>query len=171
MSSTPHTHTSRWTALFAATAAASATVVALALPGASAQTPGARTLTFHELDKGATFVHVRNTPTHARQSNLLGDAIVFTNPVTDAAGERVGRLHASCVTTTGSSDFRKSLFSCTAILHLRDGDLFGQFIGDASAPNTTGAITGGTGAYANARGTIVSTPGDRGSDDTITLVP
>jgi Dirigent-like protein len=169
MSSTPHTHTSRWTALFAATAAASATVVAIALPGAAAQTPTARTLTFHELDKGATFVHVRNTPTKARQSNLLGDAIVFTNPVTDASGAPVGRLHASCVTTTGANDFRKSLYTCTAVLHLRDGDLFGQFIAEASASSTAGAVTGGTGAYANARGTIVSTQGDHGSDDTITL--
>jgi hypothetical protein len=169
MSSTPHT--SRWTALFSATAAASATVVAFALPGALAQTPAARTLTFHELDKGATFVHVRNTPTKARQSNLLGDSIVFTNPVTDAAGARAGRMHASCVTTVGASDFRKSQFTCIAVLHLRDGDLFGQFLAEASAASTAGAITGGTGAYANARGTIVSTPGEGGSVDTITLVP
>ena len=34
---------------------------------------------------------------------------------------------------------------------------------------TTGAITGGTGAYANARGVVVSKAADGGSLDTITL--
>jgi hypothetical protein len=37
------------------------------------------------------------------------------------------------------------------------------------SPTTTGAVTGGTGAYANARGVFVSTARQGGSDDTITL--
>jgi hypothetical protein len=162
--------TSRVSALLAATAAAAATTAVAVLSGASAQAPTTRTLTFHELDNGATFVHVRNTPTKSQRSNLLGDLIVFTNPVTDASGARVGRLHANCVTTVGAKDFRKSTFTCTAILHLRDGDLTGQFVASAGTESTTGAITGGTGAYANARGVIASTHGESGSEDTITLV-
>jgi hypothetical protein len=160
----------RLNALLAATAAAAAAAAVAVLSGASAQAPTTRTLTLHELDKGATFVHVRNTPTKHRRSNLLGDLIVFTNPVTDASGALVGRTHATCVTTIGAKDFRKSTFTCTAILHLRDGDLTGQFVAGAGTESTTGAITGGTGAYANARGVIVSTHTDAGSDDTITLL-
>jgi hypothetical protein len=160
----------RVNALLAATAAAAATTAVAVLSGASAQAPTTRTLTFHELDRGATFVHVRNTPTKHRRSNQLGDLIVFTNPVTDSSGARVGRSHASCVTTIGAKDFRKSTLTCTAILHLRDGDLTGQFVTGLAADSTTGAITGGTGAYANARGVIVSTHTDSGSDDTITLL-
>jgi len=163
-------HTSRVSAVLAATAAAAATTAVAVLSGASAQAPATRTLTFHELDKGATFVHVRNTPTKNQRSNQLGDQIVFTNPVTDRSGARVGRSHVSCVTTVGAKDFRKSTLTCTAILHLRDGDLTGQFVTVAGAESTTGAITGGTGAYANARGVIVSTHTDAGSDDTITLL-
>jgi hypothetical protein len=164
------TRTRRATALFAATAAAAATAIVVVLSSASAQAPSTRTLTLHELDKGSTFVHVRNTPTKARQSNRLGDLIAFTNPVADASGARVGRIHAECVTTVGARDFRKSSLTCTAILHLRDGDLTGQFVLDIAAETTTGAITGGTGAYANARGVVVSRHTDSGSDDTITLV-
>ena len=157
------------TALLAATAAAAATAVVAVLSSASAQAPASRVLSLHELDKGATFVHVRNTRTKAGQSNLLGDLIAFTNPITDAEGTRLGRLHAQCITTVGSRDFRKSTLTCTAILHLRDGDLTGQFVNDLGAETSTGAITGGTGAYAGARGVVVSKQTDVGSDDTITL--
>jgi hypothetical protein len=84
--------------------------------------------------------------------------------------DRVGRSHVSCVTTIGAKDFRTSTIACTAVLHLRDGDLTGQFVTGLATDSTTGAITGGTGAYANARGVITSTHTDSGSDDTITLV-
>ena len=172
MSATVHTRPStrrRAAALLVATAAAATTAVVV-LSNASAQAPTTRTLSFHELDKGSTFIHVRNTRTASHQSNSQGDVIVFTNPIADASGTRIGRLHAQCVTTVGARDFRKSTITCTAILHLRDGDLMGQFIASVAGTTTTGAITGGTGAYANARGVIVSKQTPGGSDDTVTLV-
>jgi len=67
--------------------------VALAAAGlglrgsAAARAPGATTLTFTELDRGSTFQHIRNTKTNNRRSNLMGDIIVFTNPIADAAGK------------------------------------------------------------------------------------
>jgi allene oxide cyclase-like protein len=171
MSATLHTRPStrrRAAALLAATAAAATTAVVV-MSSASAQAPATRTLSFHELDKGSTFIHVRNTRTASQQSNSQGDLIVFTNPVADASGTRIGKLHAQCVTTVGARDFRKSTITCTAGLHLRDGNLMGQFITSLAGTTTTGAITGGTGAYANARGVIVSKQTQGGSNDTITL--
>jgi hypothetical protein len=171
MSATLHTRPStrrRAAALLAATAAAATTAVVV-MSSASAQAPTTRTLSFHELDKGSTFIHVRNTRTASQQSNSQGDLIVFTNPVADASGTRIGKLHAQCVTTVGARDFRKSTITCTAGLHLRDGNLMGQFITSLAGTTTTGAITGGTGAYANARGVIVSKQTQGGSNDTITL--
>ena len=171
MPATLHTRPStrrRAAALLAATAAAATTAVVV-LSSASAQAPATRTLSFRELDKGSTYMHVRNTRTASQQSNSQGDLIVFTNPVADASGTRIGKLHAQCVTTVGARDFRKSTIACTAILHLRDGDLMGQFIARVAGTATTGAITGGTGAYANARGVIVSKHTQAGSNDTITL--
>lgn len=139
---------------------------------ASAQAPGATTLTFTELEKGSTFKHIRNTKTRNQRANLLGDLIVFTSPVADSAGKRVGRIHVQCVTTTGSSNFEKSRLTCSGAMALAQGTLTLQAMTSPGTPTTTGAVTGGTGAYANARGTFTSVEGRNGnSADTITLVP
>jgi hypothetical protein len=132
---------------------------------AQAQAPAATTITVKELEKGSTFKHVRNTNTRNARSMALGDLIVFTNPLTDAAGARVGKLHANCTTTVGNASFLKGVMTCTAIMVLRDGSLMVQTNTSPGARTTTGAVVGGTGAYAGARGVLVST----GGDDTITL--
>jgi hypothetical protein len=138
-------------------------------PGASAQDPGTRTLNLKELDKGSTFMHVRNTKGAPSRSNMQGDVIAFVNPLVDPAGQSVGKLHVACVTTVGARDFLKSAIGCSGALVLRDGMLTLQTVVTFS-DTTTGAITGGTGAYANARGTFVSKQGRDGSQDTITLI-
>src|ERR1700754_4297114 len=114
---------------------------------ASAQDPSTRTLTLRETDRGGTFAHIRNTKGASRRSNLAGDVIVFTNPIVDAAGKRIGKTSVSCVTTTGSRNFVKSVITCHGVSELPDGSLMLQA---TVAPNatTTGAVTGGTGAYA-----------------------
>jgi hypothetical protein len=139
-------------------------------PTASAQTPATRTLQFTELEKGSTFTHIRNTKTKNRRSNLQGDLIVFTNPVADAAGKVVGKLHVKCVTTTGAPNFLKSKMTCDGIMVVTGGTLTFQALVSPGTPTSNGAVTGGTGAYANARGTLVSVEGRSGSKDTITLV-
>ncbi|MDP9345123.1 MAG: dirigent protein [Actinomycetota bacterium] len=113
---------------------------------------------------------MRNAPKAPRPASLQGDVFAFTNPLTDDAGARVGTLHAHCVTTVGARDFRRSTLTCTVTLHLRDGDLMGQTDLRPMSDTVTGAVTGGTGAYANARGVVVSKAGRSGSTDTITLV-
>lgn len=172
----PYASTSR--AARAALTAALAAAVALAVLAlgrdtpASAQDPGARVLKLTELERGSTFKHVRNTRSRSQRANLLGDLIVFTNPLADAAGSVVGRVHVECVTTTGSSNFLKSKLTCSGIMTLPGGTLTLQAMTSPGKPTTNGAITGGTGVYANARGVLVSTERrSGGSDDTITLVP
>ena len=137
---------------------------------ASAQDPGPRTLTLRETERGATFSHIRNTKGASRRSNLAGDVIVFTNPVVDAAGKRIGRTSVSCTTTTGARNFMKSALTCHGVTELRDGSLMVQAIIAPNDSTTTGAVTGGTGAYANARGVFTSSESDSGSRTTITLV-
>jgi hypothetical protein len=139
-------------------------------PGASAQSPAGRTVTLTELAKGSTFKHVRNTRTKSQRANSLGDVIVFTNPLADASGKVVGRLHASCATTVGARNFLKSVITCDGAAVLRDGTLHWQASFKVGASAVKGAITGGTGAYANARGGFVSAKDERGgSQDTFTL--
>lgn len=139
--------------------------------GASAQDPPARIITFTESDRGATFAHIRNTNAKPRTANRAGDIIVFTNPLTDAGGDRVGKLAVSCVTTTGAKDFRKSVVTCNGIVTLRGGTLTLQTHVRPNVERTTGAITGGTGAYANARGVFVSVVRRGGDQTTVTLAP
>jgi hypothetical protein len=148
--------------------ALAAAVVAVG-SGASAQAPGTRTLTFKELEKGATFAHIRNTKPRSQRANNTGDVIVFTNPIADASGTRIGKLSASCTTTTGARDFMKSTLTCVGVIVLRDGMLSVQANTSPSVPTTTAAVTGGTGAYAGARGVYVSTEGRGGATSTVTL--
>jgi hypothetical protein len=137
---------------------------------ASAQDPGTRTLTFTELERGSTFTHIRNTKGAKQQSNLQGDVIAFTNPLADSSGKRVGKSSISCTTTTGARNFLRSTLTCAGVMTLADGTLTLQANTSPSSRTTTGAVTGGTGAYANARGVFVSEEGRSGSQDTITLV-
>jgi hypothetical protein len=138
--------------------------------GASAQAPGERTLSLKENERGATFVHIRNTRSKNPNANLQGDLIVFTNPLADASGAVVGRLSATCTTTTGARNFLKSVLTCTGVLALEDGTLTIAANTSPGKPVTTGTVTGGTGAYANARGVFRSEQARGGSQDTITLV-
>lgn len=137
--------------------------------GASAESPAPRTLTFTERQAGSTFTHIRNTKTTLPRSNSQGDLLVFTNPLADASGLIAGRLHVACVTTVGARDFRKSVLTCSGIVVLRDGTLSLQTTSSPGSSTTTAAVTGGTGAYATARGVLVSTNTGRESTDTITL--
>jgi hypothetical protein len=149
-----------------AAALAFAGVVAMIGSSASAQDPATRTVTFTELEKGATFTHVRHDKHASARSNLQGDVLVFTNRLADASGKRLGRQQAACVTTTGARDFRRSIVSCQIGVTLADGTLTVHIMLRPNASVATGAVTGGTGAYAGARGTVVS----RNGTDTVTLL-
>jgi hypothetical protein len=134
--------------------------------GATAQDATPRTLTFKTLEKGSTFKHVRNTKPKSERANSTGDVIVFTNPLADG-GKVVGKLYADCTTTEGARDFLRSTTTCTAVAALQDGTLTLQANSKPSVPTTTGAVTGGTGTYANARGVFVAE--NVGGNLTITL--
>ena len=137
---------------------------------ASAQAPATRTLTFTEAQKGSTFKHIRNTETKSQRANSLGDLIVFTNPLADASGKKVGKLYVSCTTTVGSRNFLKSTLTCAGVAVLPDGTLTIEANSSPSIPTTTGAVTGGTGAYAGARGVFVSRETKTAITDTVTLL-
>jgi drug/metabolite transporter (DMT)-like permease len=148
-------------------ALALAGIVVVLASGASAQDPTTRTLTFKALDKGSTFTHVRNTKPKSERSNSTGDGIVFTNPLADASGSIVGKQYADCTTTKGARNFLRSTTTCVVVIDLRDGSLTLQANSKPGVPTTTGAVTGGTRSYANARGVFVAD--DRSGDLTITL--
>jgi len=95
---------------------------------------------------------------------------VFTNRIADASGKVIGKNHAVCATTVGARSFPKSAITCQGTVVLGDGTMTWQGAFKVGGSSTTSAITGGTGAYANARGVVVSEPDRGGARDTITLV-
>jgi Dirigent-like protein len=141
--------------------------------GSSASAQGAKTLTFKELNEGATFAFVDNAPmskAKGEPSASIGDAIVFTNPLTDRAGKRVGRLYVHCTAVVAAPQANNAAFACEGIMAVDGGTLSVQAFLPKAGATVHGTVTGGTGAYANARGTLVSRPTKAGADDTITLV-
>jgi hypothetical protein len=150
--------------------AASGLVAVVAGSGASAQAPATRTLSYTELEKGSTFVHIRNTRARSPRANKMGDQIVFTNPLADASGTIVGTSHVDCTTTRGARNFMRSILVCNGVAVLRDGTVTLQATVSPGIRTTTGAVTGGTGAYANARGVFVSEEQRGGAQTTVTLV-
>jgi hypothetical protein len=144
-------------------------VVWTAVSLAGGETGQGRALTFRALDKGSTFTHIRNTPGAPRRANTQGDVLVFTNPLADASGARIGKVSVACTTTTGARNFMRSAMTCSGTYELRDGTLTVQAMLRVRDRTTVGAVTGGTGAYANARGVFESRTAANGSVDTFTL--
>jgi Dirigent-like protein len=159
--------TIRHTSALALAALVLAAIVASLVSGASAQNPATATLTFKTLDKGSTFKHVRKTKPSSRRANATGDVIVFTNPLADGSRNVVGMLYAECTTTKGARNFLRSTTTCTGVIELRNGTFTLQGNSKPGVPTTTGAVTGGTGPYANARGVFIAD--DSSGDLTITL--
>jgi hypothetical protein len=158
-----------------ATAVAALVVVT---SGGSAQTPGGRTLTFFEADKGSTF-HFVDTAPRSPTRNLgsrrfrasVGDRILFSNPIFDhKGGTRIGTTYATADVVKGGSA-RKLRLLAHGVFKLRGGQLVVEALFGFASNTTTGGIVGGTSAYEGARGQFTSKQGKTGSQDTIHLLP
>jgi hypothetical protein len=135
---------------------------------AAAQAPTGTSLTLRELDKGSTFKLVDNPPrsTSRREPTVsLGDQAVFTNPLVDPAGAKLGTLYGSCSVVKGGR-ITKALLLCHGIYKLSTGELSVEALTTPGVATTTGSVTGGTGAFANARGVFTSTLGANDNSDT-----
>ena len=158
-----------------ALAVAALAAALIAIPVLSASGDVVQTLTFKEVNKGSAFKYLDNPPVNPKRKRPVfspGDEFVFTSPIVDEKGKD-GELRAKCTVTRKAkgtdAGFNNSHPLCSGALVLRDGTLFASVV-DAGAKVTRGAIAGGTGAYANARGTFTSTQTKSGSDDVVTLV-
>jgi len=152
-------------------AALAAAACAMVL-GSAASAQGSTTLAFKELNKGSTFDFVDQAPLSTRKgepSASAGDRIVFTNPLADATGKRIGRLYIHCTAVIAARLAPKAPYACEGVVVLGGGTLSIQAFLPHAGATVHGAVTGGTGTYANARGTFLSKPTKTGADDTITL--
>jgi hypothetical protein len=128
--------------------------------------PGPRTIKLKE--RGGS-LKALDLPPRARTAHSPaspGDEVVFTRSLTSADGRAAGTFHAVCVVTKPHGGIETSLYQCSGTYVLTDGTLALDFAGSLSGQSRTFAITGGTGNYAGARGTVASV----GGTDTIDLL-
>jgi hypothetical protein len=100
-----------------------------------------------------------------------GDEAVFTRTLRTMQKKPVGQLNVSCVVTKGGLNW---IAICTGVYELEGGTLVGTTINRPSqGPNKLHiAVTGGTGRYEGARGSILSVGSSTGyANDTIHLLP
>jgi hypothetical protein len=116
---------------------------------------------FKEPEKGGTFVFIDQAPktTFSKhgQPKLIsaGDELVITAPVLEN-GKKIGHLQATCTATKTSNDFFAASFECFGTYVLKGGTLVVTTTFSKGKTNE-GAVLGGTGTYANASGTFVTT--------------
>jgi hypothetical protein len=157
-------------------ASASLGLVCLAFAG-SASAAATTTLTFKEPDKGSTFTYVDAPPTAPKKHGFPtaispGDQIILTNPLTEGT-KTIGKLRARCTATASAKTanpeaFIQAHFICEGVFTLPGGTLYGN--ASIVKAGTEGVVTGGTGKYVGAAGTILSKEVKGGSTTTITLL-
>jgi hypothetical protein len=120
--------------------------------GSQAQSPGDRTLAL-TLSEGKVAA-VDQPPRHhgPHSPNSVGDTVIATGRLT---GDRTGRFFLHCTALRPGRDLAKEPFLCHAAYVLTDGSINATgVIRLEDSRETHAAITGGTGAYAGARGTL-----------------
>jgi hypothetical protein len=134
------------------TLAAALSVAALALAGTASATPGHHghtiKLTEAHPDAQPTFVDT------GKPGPTVGDVGVFRDEVLRADGSTAGTLRQVCTLVDLVGGPPTSTFECVGSLALKEGTITiaGPFV--PAAPEQSAAITGGTGAYASARGEV-----------------
>ena len=132
-------------------------------------------ITLWEPAKDQRVAFIDNAPTakkaHPTQISP-GDEVVLTNHLLEN-GKMVGKLRTRCTATefasgNGESVFVNAHFICEAVYNIKGSSLWAS--AEVRKGGTRGVITGGTGKFANARGTVVSTVEKSGEASVITLV-
>jgi hypothetical protein len=162
---------------YAATGVLAAAIVGAAVLTSSggAQPSSGRTLKLIEQDESAAFGDTGARSRSRRNPRFSGgDLHVFTSRVFNEANVRVGRVYAYCVAVRGGRDFTKAAFRCSGTFALRDGTIAvsAAFRGNQDDEDVPLAVTGGTGAYEGARGSVTARALPRGRmENTVHLVP
>jgi hypothetical protein len=137
------------------------------------------TLTFKEPSKGATYGFIDVAPKSPKFFGIPkryspGDEMTFGGRL-ESGGRTVGKIGGICTATRFASS-RNTVgagFVCTALAKVPGGSLV--LVGppdaeDGSNPAAEGAVTGGTGKYAGARGTFAVKESAFFDTNTITLL-
>jgi hypothetical protein len=158
--------------MLAALATAGIVAVLTVGSGASAQTPAAtRTITFTEIEnKNPCCIADIAPKSRSKREPFMsaGDELVYTQQLRDGSAKTIGRLYGTCAAIV-PGPLTRARYRCDAVYSLPDGTIVISGLGRVGDPTTVAAVTGGTGAYANATGTYSSKNSETKNDVTITL--
>ena len=135
-------------------AAALAAVAAVLLPAGEAQA-NRTTATVLKLNVTATKLSTVDVPplvTSKRSPESPGDEVIAVSKI---SGPSVGRRFLMCTATQTAASVEKALYSCQVTYTLTGGTITAAGVVHLN-DTTKAAITGGTGAYAGARGVLTS---------------
>jgi hypothetical protein len=128
------------------------TNVMFASPG-SAATGGDRTFRLYERNREEAFSLVDNPPRTLEQNRLSpGDTAALHQPLRSRTGDQVGAVDVACTVTRGGS-FANARFMCHGGYKLKRG-MIAVEVRFQSGRRLIFAITGGTGIYEGATGSI-----------------
>jgi hypothetical protein len=138
--------------LLATLAVGAAVAAATALPAIGQGTPGARTLTFTSIESRRDQRQIDAPP----RGESIGDRFLFSSTLR-AGGKLAGRMEGDCL----AIDRTYGGLACTVTAILADGSLTLQgaavskrIPGGVDGTEERYAVTGGTGAYVGASGTM-----------------
>jgi len=131
---------------------AGATLSALGASAAAAGSSGPSSITIHLSSKLEHVKYVDNPPA----GPSAGDDLIFTERLLDAHGRTIGSDAASCISLFD----QRSL--CTGTYVLAAGQIMVQLLQPGPTGTYAQAITGGTGSYARATGTVTVAQGSGG---------
>jgi hypothetical protein len=152
----------------AATAAVAA--AAIGLPQATARPAKPHTIKLVEHQGALSTVDLPPAATSDTSPPSRGDELVFTKRLTQG-GRNAGTLHAVCTVTQPRASIETAVYQCQATYVLRTGQITAQTVAPVgTASRLVLAVTGGTGAYAGARGEVVSRQGGATASDAIHLI-
>lgn len=146
-------------------AAVALALVAVPAPAAPAAEPTPRALVKKSFSFFAKFTS-RQTVTYGDPKGV-GDLKITQGTVTDPAGKKVGTLTTVMRVVAPSTKKDAELRDTQSQIQLKDGQIFAQAVNEDPKDGAPKAlhimpITGGTGAYASARGTLLLRPvGDK----------
>jgi len=154
-----------------AAAFAAAVVAAVSVAGGGTNT-GPRSVTLHLVEKDQAFGFVDNAPTSGKAHVAsAGDMFAFSANMLTTSGKRAGTLNAYCIVTRGG---KNEWSQCNGTFGLAGGQIYATAAMHGEQSVTHVGIIGGTGAYAGARGEIVSVQppnGNTGHDTFHLLLP
>jgi hypothetical protein len=105
------------------------------------------------------------------KGDSIGDAFIFASTLKDSAGKPTGRVVANCV----AADRAYEGLACSLDVLLPDGRIELQGVGENKKVPGVGrapeeyVVTGGTGAYAGATGTLTRSGNGKNDQLTFTL--